>query len=146
LYGSDDLSAKIQLPSCRQYKLSDFLVVTPLNWDEILDKYDDENWAYPGMLRGRRCRAGDVNDIERSVGEEDKQGAEKGTEKGNRSKDGKGQGRMTVERNGNGKGKGMGDGIRNGIVKQTPGVDDISCAIALQLQKAMYEADCNSES
>jgi hypothetical protein len=98
------------------------------------------------MLRGRRCRAGDVNDIERSDGEEDTQGAEKGTEKGNRSKDGKGQGRMTVDRNGNGKGKGMGDGIRNGIVKQTPGGDDISCAIALQLQKAMYEADCNSES
>jgi len=30
-YGTDDLMAKIQPPSCRQYKLGDFLAVRPLN-------------------------------------------------------------------------------------------------------------------
>jgi len=32
-YGSDDLRAKIKPPSCRQYKLGDFLAVRPLNSD-----------------------------------------------------------------------------------------------------------------
>jgi hypothetical protein len=35
-YGSDDLRAKIEPPSCRQYKQRDFLAVRPLNWDEII--------------------------------------------------------------------------------------------------------------
>jgi len=41
--------------------------------------------------------------------------------------------------------KGNGNGKRKGIVKQTPGRDDISRAIALQLQKEMYEADLDTE-
>jgi hypothetical protein len=36
-YDSDDLRAKIEPPSCRQYKLGDFLAVRPLNWDEIIN-------------------------------------------------------------------------------------------------------------
>jgi hypothetical protein len=36
-YGSDDLRAKIEPQSCRQYKPGDFLAVRPLNWDEIID-------------------------------------------------------------------------------------------------------------
>ena len=40
-----------------------------------------------------------------------------------------------------GKGKGKGNGKGQGIVEQTRGGDDISCAIALQLQKKLYEAD-----
>jgi len=42
---------------------------------------------------------------------------------------------------GKGKGKGKGNGKWENIVEQTPGGDDISRAIALQLQKEMYEAD-----
>jgi hypothetical protein len=46
---SDDLRAKIEPPSCRQYKPGDLLVIRQLNWDEILDEDDDdENWADPG--------------------------------------------------------------------------------------------------
>ena len=46
---------------------------------------------------------------------------------------------------GKGKGKGKGNGKGRGIVKQTPGGDDISGAIALQLQKGMFEADSDTE-
>jgi hypothetical protein len=35
-YGSEDLVAKIEPPSCRQYKPGDFLPVRPLNLDEII--------------------------------------------------------------------------------------------------------------
>jgi hypothetical protein len=40
--GSDDTRAKIEPPSCRQYKPSNFLVVRPLNWDELIDEDDDD--------------------------------------------------------------------------------------------------------
>jgi len=40
--GSDDLWAKIESPSCRQYKPGDFLGVGPLNSDEIIDDDDDD--------------------------------------------------------------------------------------------------------
>jgi len=40
-----------------------------------------------------------------------------------------------------GKGKGKGNSKGKGIVKQTTGGDDIFRAIALQLQKEMYELD-----
>jgi hypothetical protein len=40
-------------------------------------------------------------------------------------------------------GKGNGEG--NGIVKQTPGGDNIACAVALQLHKQMSEADLDKE-
>jgi hypothetical protein len=49
--------------------------------------------------------------------------------------DGKGQWKRTGK--GNSKGK--------GTVKYTPGGDDISCAIDLQLQKERYEADSDME-
>ena len=60
---------------------------------------------------------------------------------------------MTEDRKGKVKGKGKamekGKGNRNrkgtGIVQHTPGGDDISRAVALQLQKEMYEADSDRE-
>jgi len=126
LFGSHDLRAKIEPPSCRQYKPGDFLAVRLLNSDEIINEdKDDVNWADPGAPSGGRSRPGDGNDNDNGDGEEDKQGGEKRTGKGKGKKDGKGKG----------KGKGKGNGKWKGIVKQTPGGDDISHAVALQLQK-----------
>jgi len=34
---------------------------------------------------------------------------------------------------------------RKGIVKRTPGGDDLARTVALQLQKEMYEADSDTE-
>jgi hypothetical protein len=137
---------KIEPPSCRQYKPGDFLAVRPLNWDETIDEDDDdENWADPGGPSGGRSRSGNGNDNDDSEGEEDTQGGEKGTRKGKGTKDwkgkgkGKGKGKATEERKGKGNGKGK------GIVKDTPGGNDISRAVALQLQKEMYEADSDTE-
>jgi len=135
-YGSDDLRGKIEPPSCRHYKPGDFLAVRPLNWDEIIDENDDdENWADPGVPSGGRSRPGDGNDNDNGEGEEDTQGGEKGT----------GKGKGTKDRKGRGKGKGKGNGKGKGIVKQTPGGDDISHAVALQLQKERYKADSDTE-
>jgi hypothetical protein len=107
-YGSNDLSAKIEPPSCRQYKPGDFLAGRPLNWDEIIDEDDDDdNWVDPGRPSGGRSRPGDDNENDNGEGEEDMQGGEKRTSKGKGTKDGKGQG----------KGKGMGNGKWKGIVK-----------------------------
>jgi hypothetical protein len=120
----------------------DFPGVRPLNWDEIIDEDDDdENWAAPGVPSGGRSRPGDGNDNDDSEGEEAMQGGEEGTRKGKGTKDRKGigKGKATEEEKGQGNGKGK------GIVKQTPGGDDISRAIALQLQKEMYEADSDME-
>jgi hypothetical protein len=36
-YGSDDLRAKNQPPSCRQYKSGDFLAVRLQDWEDIID-------------------------------------------------------------------------------------------------------------
>jgi len=106
-YGSDDLRAMIELPSCRQYKPGDFLAIGPLNWDEIIDEDDGEdNWADPSALSSGRSRPGDGNDNDDSECEEDTQGGEKGTGKGNGTMDGKGKGKATE--NGKGKGKGKG--------------------------------------
>jgi hypothetical protein len=71
------------------------------------------------------------------------QGGEKGTGKGKGTKDGKGKakGKATEE----GKGKGEGNGKGKAIVKQTPGGDDISRAVAVQLHKEMYEADSDKK-
>ena len=53
LSSSDDLSTKIELPSCRQYKPGNFLAIGPLNWDEIINEDDDnENLADAGGPRG----------------------------------------------------------------------------------------------
>ena len=144
MYGSDDLWAKIEPPHYRQYKPGDFLAVRPLNWDEIIDKDDvDENWADPGALTGGWSHPADDNDNDDGEGEEDTLVGEKLTGKGNGPMNWKGK------RKGNGKGKGnrkvKGNGKGNGIDKQTPGGDDISCAVALQLQKEMSEADLDTE-
>jgi hypothetical protein len=137
-YSSDDLRANIEQSSCRQYNPGDFLAVRPLNWDEIIDKDDDyEKWADPGALSGGRSRPGDDNVNDNGEGEEDTQGGENGTGKGKVTKDGKGKGK--------GKRKGKGKGKGKGIVKQTPGGDDISRAVGLQLQKVRYEADSDTE-
>jgi hypothetical protein len=122
-YGSDDLRAKIEPPSCRQYKPGDCLAVRPLIWDDIVDEDDDdENWADPGAPSDGRSRPGDGSDNDNGEGEEDTQGGEKGTGKGKETKDVKGKG----------KGKGNGNGKGKGIVTRTPGGDDIPRAVALQ--------------
>ena len=74
---------------------------------------------------------------------EDKQCSEKGTRTGKGTKDGewKGKGKVTEQR----KEKEKGNVNGKGIVKQTPGGDDISRAVAMQLQKEMYEADSDME-
>ena len=143
-YGSDDLSAKIEPPSCQQYKPGNFLAVRPLNWDEIIDEDENEdNWADPAAPSGGRSRPGNGNDNDNDDGEceKDMQGGEKGTGKGKGTKNGmrKGKGKATEE------GKGKRNGKGKGIVKQIPGGDDISHAVALQLQKELYEADSDTE-
>jgi hypothetical protein len=145
-YGSHDLRAKIEPPSCRQYKPGDVLAVRPLNWDQITDEDDDdENWADPRGPSGGRSRPGEGNDNDDSEGEEDTQGGEKGTGKGKGTKDGKGKGKGT----GNGKateeGNGKGNCKGNAIDEQTPGGDDNSRAVELQLQQEMYQADSETE-
>jgi hypothetical protein len=77
--------------------------------------------------------------------EEDTQGCEKGIGKGMGTKDGKGKGSATEDGKGKGKGKGKGNGKGKGIINHTPGGDDISPAVALQLQKEMSEADLDTE-
>jgi len=126
-YGSDDLRAMIEPPSCRQYMPGNFLAVGQLNWDEIIDEDDDdENWADPGAPSGGQSRPGDDNDNDNGEGEEDTQGGEKGTGKGKGTKDGKGKGKVTEDGKGKGKGKGKGHGKGKGIVK-------------------LYEADSDTE-
>ena len=142
LDSSDGLRAKIEPPSCRQYKPGDIQAVRPLNWDEIIDRDDDdETWADPSVPSGGRSHPGDDNENGDGEGEEETQGGEIGTGKGKGTKDGKGKekGKVKVIEEGMGMGKGNGEG--NSIVKPTPGGDDNSRAVALQLQKEMYEAD-----
>ena len=135
-YSSNDLRAKIEPPSCRQYKPGIFLAIRPLDWNEIIDEDDDdENWADPGAPGGGRSCPGDDNDNDNGEGEENTQGSVKGTGKGKGTKDGKGKGKATEDGKGKGKGKGKGNDKGKGIVKQTPGGNDISRAIALQLQR-----------
>jgi hypothetical protein len=126
-YCSDDLRAKIEPPSCRQYKPGNFLAIRPWNWDEIIDKVNDnENWAVPTVPRGEWSCASDGNGNGNGNGEgaEYTQAGEKGTGNGNGSTDGKGnEKRMSTEKR---KGKGKRKGERTGIVIQTPGGDDIS--------------------
>jgi len=43
------------------------------------------------------------------------------------------------------KGKGKGNSKGKGIVKQTPGGDDISRAISFKMRKEIYEADSDTE-
>jgi len=141
-YGSNNYRAKIEPPRCQQYKPGDFLAVRPLNWDEIIGQDDDEeNWADPRVPCSGRSRPSDGNGNDDGEGEDVTQGGERGTRKQKRTQDGKGKGTG----NGKGKGKAMeewkgkGNSKGKGIVKQTPVGDDISRAVALLLQKEMYE-------
>jgi len=64
-YGRDDLRAKIEPPTCWQYKPGNFLAVRPLIWDEKIDADNhEENWADPGAPNGGRSHPGDGNDID----------------------------------------------------------------------------------
>jgi hypothetical protein len=145
-YASDVFRAKIEQPGCRQYKPSDFLVVRPLNWDEIINEDDDEeNWADTGVQSSRRSCRGDGNNNDDGESEEDTEGGVKGTRKKKGTTDGKARGKATEDRKGKGKGTGMGNGKEKGIVKPTPEGDDISHAVALQLQKEMSEPDLDTE-
>jgi hypothetical protein len=145
-YCSDDLRATIEPPNCQQYKPGVFLSVRPLNWDEIIDEdHDDLNWADAGAPSGGRSRPGDGNDNDDCEREEDTLGGAKGIRKWKRTMNGKGKGKATEDGKGQGKGKGKGNGKRKGIVIHTPGGDNISRAIVLQLQKEMSERDVNTE-
>jgi hypothetical protein len=139
-YTTDVLRAMIEPPSCQQYKPGDFLAVRPLNGDEIIDEDDDdENWVHPGAPSGARSCSSDGYHNDDCEGEEDMQGGENGTRKQNSTKDGKGKGKGNAMEEG--KGKGKGNGKANGIGKETPGEDDSSHAVAVQLQKEIDEAD-----
>jgi hypothetical protein len=132
--------ATIDRTCCGRYKLENILVVRPLNGDEIFDEEDDdENRADPGSLSGGRSRRSDGNDIEDCEGEGDTQGGEEETrkEKSTKAGSGKGMGKATEV----GKGEGKGDGNGKSIVELTRGGDDISRAIALPLQKEVYQVD-----
>jgi len=64
-YGTNDLWAEIETPSCQQYKPGVFLAVIPLIWDEMIDEDDEvENWADPGAPSAGRSQPGDGNDNE----------------------------------------------------------------------------------
>jgi len=108
----------------------------PLNWDEIIDEDDDEkNWADHGAPSGGMSRPVNCNDNNHGESEETTQGGKTGTGKGKGTKDGKGNGKW--KENGNLEGK--------GIVKPTPGGDDIPRAIVLKLQKDRYEGYSDTE-
>jgi hypothetical protein len=108
---------------------------------------DEENSADPGAQRGVWSRARDGNKHGDREGEVDTQGGENGTRNDNGTNDGNGTG----QGQGKGKGKAMEEGKRKrngkgkGIVEQSPGGNDISRAIALQLQKEMPDADLEME-
>jgi hypothetical protein len=76
-YGSDNLRAKIEPPSCWQNKPGNFLAIRPLIWDDIIDDDDDdENWADSRAPIGGTSRSGNGNDNDNGEGEEDTQGGE----------------------------------------------------------------------
>jgi len=145
-HSSDDLRASIEPLRGQQYKLGDVLAVRSLNHDKIINVDDEsENWADPSGRSGGRPSHCDVNHNDDGEGEEDMQGCEKVPKKGKGTKDRKGNGKETEDRKGKGKQKGKGNGKGKAIVEQTPGGDDISCAIVLQLQQENSEADYDRE-
>jgi hypothetical protein len=101
-------------------------------WDLL---YDDDNRAAPGVPNPGRSHPGYGNHHDNGEGEKDPQGGEKGIGKGKRTHDNKAKG----------KGKWTGNSKGKGSVKQTPGGDDISGAVALLLQKDISEADLDME-
>jgi len=146
-YCCDDLWAKIEPPSCQQYKLGYVLGFRPLNWNEIIDEDDDvKNRADPGAPRGGRSLPAGGNDNDNGEGVVDTEGTDTGPVKVKGTKDGKGKRMATEHRNMKEKGKGKGNGTRTCIVKPTQPGDDVSSATAMQLQKGMYEADSDTES
>jgi hypothetical protein len=145
-YGSDDLRVKIELPSCRLYKPGDFLAFRLLNWDEIIDEdVVDDSSADPCVQSGGRSRPGDGNDNDNGESEEDSRGGENGTGKVKGTQDGKRKGKATEDEKVKGMGQGKGNGKGKGIVKYTTRGDDISRAVALQLQKEMSQADFDTK-
>jgi len=79
-YGSDDLSPKIEPPSCRKYNPAEFLAVRSPNCNEMFVKDDDdEDWADPGEPSSERSRRSDGNDNDDSESEHDTKGSETGT-------------------------------------------------------------------
>ena len=77
-YGRDVLKEILEPPRCNQYNPSDFLVVIPQNWDEIMDKHNDDlNWADPRALNGGRSCPRDGSNNYNSKSAEDMQGSEK---------------------------------------------------------------------
>jgi hypothetical protein len=89
----------------------------------------------PAAPSGGRSRPGNCNGNDDGECEEDTKGGERET----------GKGKGTKDRKGKRKGKGKGTGKGKGIVKQTPGRDDISRAVALELQKERYQEDSDTE-
>ena len=123
-YSSDDPTAKIEPPSCRQYTPDNFLAVRPLYCDEIFNEDDgDENCTVLGAPSGGRCRTDDRNDNDADQGEGHTQGGEKGmgNRKGARNgkrkwkatEDGKGKRKPREEWKGNGNRNRNGNGNRN---------------------------------
>jgi hypothetical protein len=101
-YSSDDSRVQIEGPWCRQNTSGNFLAVSPLNWDDIIDDDDDEeNWADPKAPSSGQSPPGDDNVNDASEGEDEMQGCEKWTGPGNGTYNGK--------ETGQGKGKGNHD-------------------------------------
>jgi hypothetical protein len=131
-------------PSCQRYKPGQFLAVRPLKWDEIItEDNNDGNRVDSGAPSGGWLRCSDGNDNDEGKGNEGMQGSDKGTGKGKRKMYGKGKdkGKTTEE----GKEKGKGNGKEKGMFKQKSAGDDISGAVAWQLQKEMNGADSDTE-
>jgi len=104
-YSSNDHSAKIEPPSCRQFKRADLPALTQLKWDEGIEKDDDdEEWGHPAAPGSGRSRPGGDSDNDDGEGEQDTQGGDTGTRTGKGTKDRKGKGKEKGKVNGKGKG------------------------------------------
>ena len=115
-YGSNDLRAKIEPQSCRQYKPGDKLATRPLNWDGIIDEDgDDDKWVDPGVLSCGRSRPGNGNENDDGESEDNMQGGEKGRGHGQEQWIVRGKGRQL--RMGRAKGRGRGRQQRKGRVR-----------------------------
>ena len=130
-YGSDNLRANIEQPSCRQYKPGDFLAIRPLNWNEIIDEDDDdENWADPGASSSGWSRPSHDTHNDDGEGEEDMQGGEKGTGKGKGTKNVKRKGNATEDQKGKGRGMGR-ETVKGKELLNTPQKKMISLVLLL---------------
>jgi len=149
-YRQNDFRAKIEPPSCLQYKPGTLQGVGLLNRDEKIDEDErDGNWVDSVVPSSGMSRPLKANNNDEGKGEDDMQGGEKVTGKVIGSKDEMGIGKQKVKGKGKateeGKGKGDGNSKGKGIVKHTPVGDDISHAVALQLLKEMYDPDSDME-